>query len=79
MSLLIGLHLSEFSVLRDTQALINQGRYLFPLISLAGLTAAAALTAVPARARPVTLGVGVGALASLSLLSIGLTAARFYA
>ncbi len=78
-SLLIGLHLSEFSVLRDTQVLINQGRYLFPLISLAGLAAAAALTAVPARARPATLGVGVGALASLSLLSIGLTAARFYA
>ena len=78
-SLLVGLHLSEFAVLRDSHALINQGRYLFPLISLAGLAAAAALTAVPARARPATLGVGVGALASLSLLSIGLTAARFYA
>ena len=78
-SLLVGLHLSEFAVLRDSQALINQGRYLFPLISLAGLIAAAALAAIPPRARLATLGVGVGALASLSLLSIGLTAARFYA
>lgn len=79
LSLLVGLHLSEFAVLRDSQGLINQGRYLFPLISLAGLAAAAALTAVPVRARLTALGVGVGALSSLSLLSIGLTAARFYA
>jgi hypothetical protein len=78
-TLLVGLHLSEFAVLRDSHALLNQGRYLFPLISLAGLAAAAALTAVPARARLATLGIEVGALAALSLLSIGLTAARFYA
>ena len=50
-ALLLGLHLSEFAVLRDSQALINQGRYLFPLISLAGLAAAAALTVIPAKAR----------------------------
>ena len=78
-SLLVGLHLSEFAVLRDSHALLNQGRYLFPLISLAGLAAGAMLTVVPARARRATLGIEVGALASLSLLSIGLTAARFYA
>ena len=78
-ALLVGLHLSEFAVLRDTHALINQGRYLFPLISLAGLAAAAALTVVPTRARPGALGASVGVLASLNLLSIGLTAARFYA
>jgi 4-amino-4-deoxy-L-arabinose transferase-like glycosyltransferase len=78
-TLLLGLHLSEFKVLRDTQGLINQGRYLFPLIALAGLAAAAALTVVPARARSVALGAAVGALAVLNLLSIGLTAARFYA
>lgn len=78
-ALLLGLHLSEYAVLRDTSGLINQGRYLFPLIPLAGLAAAAALTVVPARARPGALGGGVGALASLSLLSISLTAGRFYA
>ena len=50
--LLVGLHLSEYAVLRDTNGLINQGRYLFPLIPLAGLAAAAALTVVPERARP---------------------------
>ena len=78
-ALLLGLHLSEFAVLRDSQALINQGRYLFPLISLAGLAAAAALTVIPARARLAVFGAGVGLLAGLSLLSLGLTAARFYA
>lgn len=78
-TLLLGLHLSEFKVLRDTQGLINQGRYLFPLIALAGLATAAALTVVPARARSVALGGALGALAVLNLLSIGLTAARFYA
>ena len=45
--LLLGLHLSEYAVLRETNGLINQGRYLFPLIPLAGLAAAAALTVVP--------------------------------
>ena len=79
LALLLGLHLSEFATLRDSQALINQGRYLFPLISLAGLASAAALTVIPAKARAAVLGTGVGALAILSLLSIGLTAARFYA
>ena len=49
---LVGLHLSEYAVLRDSQALINQGRYLFPLISLAGLATSAALTMIPARAGP---------------------------
>jgi 4-amino-4-deoxy-L-arabinose transferase-like glycosyltransferase len=77
--LLVGLHLSEYAVLRDSHALINQGRYLFPLISLAGLISAAALTAVPTRARPGAVGAGVGALAVLSMFAIGLTAARFYA
>jgi len=78
-ALLGGLHLSEFAVLRDSHALINQGRYLFPLIPLAGLTAAAALTVVPERARLGALGAGVGVLASLNLLALGLTATRFYA
>ena len=59
--------------------LINQGRYLFPLIPLAGLAAAAG-----AHVRPGAGEIGrsrrrVGVLASLSLLSIALTASRFYA
>jgi hypothetical protein len=49
------------------------------LIPLAGLTAAAALTVVPERARLGALGAGVGVLASLNLLALGLTATRFYA
>jgi 4-amino-4-deoxy-L-arabinose transferase-like glycosyltransferase len=78
-TLLFGLHWSEFKMLRDFHLLINQGRYLFPLISLAGLAAAAALTLAPVRVRPAVLGAAVGGLAALELLSMALTATRFYA
>jgi hypothetical protein len=78
-TLLFGVHWSEFRMLRDLHVLINQGRYLFPLISLAGLTLAAALTLVPARSRPAALGAALGGLAALELLSMALTATRFYA
>ena len=78
-ALLLGLHLSEFAVLRDSQALINQGRYLFPLISLAGLAAASALTSDSGAGAPCGFRRGRRPLAGLSLLSLGLTVTRFYA
>ena len=79
MTLLFSVHWTEFRQLTNSGTLLNQGRYLFPLISIAGLAAAAALSLVPARARLTVLGAAVGALGVLELLSIGLTAARFYA
>jgi hypothetical protein len=78
-SLLAGLHWNEFKLMKEGGALVNQGRYLFPLVGLAGLAAAAALTAVPPRWRGPLLGAGLAALGVLELLSIGLVASRFYA
>jgi 4-amino-4-deoxy-L-arabinose transferase-like glycosyltransferase len=77
-SLLVGLHWSEFRVAEGSGGLLSQGRYLFPLLPIAGLIAASALTVVPQRLRPVALGSFVGGLVVLQLFAIGLVATRFY-
>jgi 4-amino-4-deoxy-L-arabinose transferase-like glycosyltransferase len=79
LSLLVGLHWTEYRNIQSSGQLLNQGRYLFPLISLAGLVPAAALTIVPARGRPGALGALIGGLVVLQLFAIGLVATRFYA
>lgn len=56
-----------------------QGRYLLPLVGLAGLVTAAALHALPVRARPFAIAVGLGGLFALQAFSLGLTLERFYA
>jgi 4-amino-4-deoxy-L-arabinose transferase-like glycosyltransferase len=78
LALVIGLHWTEYRLHEKDGALINQGRYLFPLVSLGGLIFAAALASLPARARAPALAAGVGLLAVLELFSIGLVAERFY-
>jgi 4-amino-4-deoxy-L-arabinose transferase-like glycosyltransferase len=77
-SLLVGLHWSEFRIAEGSGGLLSQGRYLFPLLPLAGLIAASALTVVPMRLRPVALGSFVSGLVVLQLFAIGLVATRFY-
>jgi 4-amino-4-deoxy-L-arabinose transferase-like glycosyltransferase len=78
-ALVIGLHWTEYRLAEQNGALINQGRYLFPLVGLGGLIFAAALTSVPERLRQPALAVSVGLLAVLQLFSIALVAERFYA
>jgi 4-amino-4-deoxy-L-arabinose transferase-like glycosyltransferase len=78
-ALLAGLHWNEYKLAQEQGALVNQGRYLFPLIGLAGLTAATVLVPLRARARAVSLGLLVGTLAVLDLFALGLVATRFYA
>jgi hypothetical protein len=75
---MIGLHWNEYKLAQERGVLINQGRYLFPLIGLAGVTTATALTALPPRSRGAVLGVLVGGLAVLDLFAIALVATRFY-
>jgi 4-amino-4-deoxy-L-arabinose transferase-like glycosyltransferase len=75
-ALVIGLHWTEYRL--HDQGLINQGRYLFPLVGLGGLVFAAAVTSVPARARAPVVAGCIGLLAVLELFSIGLVAERFY-
>ncbi|MEA2363951.1 MAG: hypothetical protein QOD71_3096 [Thermoleophilaceae bacterium] len=77
-SLLAGLHWSEYRIAESSGALLSQGRYLFPLISLPGLVAAAALTTVPVRHRATALGAFVGGLVVLQMFAIGLVVTRFY-
>jgi 4-amino-4-deoxy-L-arabinose transferase-like glycosyltransferase len=77
--LMVGLHLNEYRLAEAGGTLTNQGRYLFPLVSLAGLGVAAALIDLPARLRAVGLGAIVGGLFVVQLFAIALVAARFYA
>jgi 4-amino-4-deoxy-L-arabinose transferase-like glycosyltransferase len=78
LALVIGLHWTEYRLAEQNGALINQGRYLFPLVGLGGLVFAAALTSLPVRARAPALALTLGLLAVLQLFSIGLVAERFY-
>lgn len=73
--LLLGLHVTEYKLRSATL----QGRYLFPLASLAGLAVALALRWVPAAARPAATGATVGALVGFQLLSLGFVLSRLYA
>jgi 4-amino-4-deoxy-L-arabinose transferase-like glycosyltransferase len=79
LALLFGLHWNEYKLAEVGGALVNQGRYLFPLIALAGLVPATALTLLQPRARMLALGAFVGLLAVFELFSIALVAGRFYA
>jgi 4-amino-4-deoxy-L-arabinose transferase-like glycosyltransferase len=79
LALLAGLHWNEYKLATEHGVLVNQGRYLFPLIGLAGLATATVIRAVPARSRAAALGVLVGGLSVLDLFAIALVATRFYA
>lgn len=78
-ALLAGLHLTEYRILIDTQTPINQGRYLLPLLPVAGVMLAAALSLLPSRFRGIGTGVVLGGLAGLQLMSLGVVVERFYA
>ena len=77
-SLLAGLHWTEYRLLVLGGLPFNQGRYLLPLLPLAGLAAAAALTLVRPRARGAVLTAGVAALLALQTLALGTVLAHFY-
>ncbi|HEX6651507.1 MAG TPA: DUF2142 domain-containing protein [Thermoleophilaceae bacterium] len=76
--LVAGLHWSEYRLAQGSGVLASQGRYLFPLLPIAGLAVASALTAVPARFRPGALGAFIGGLAAMQLFALALVATRFY-
>ncbi len=78
-TVMAGLHWNEYKLAEEHGALINQGRYLFPMVGLAGLVCAGALTVVAPRRRPLALATFLAALAVLELFSLGNVAARFYA
>ena len=79
LSLLAGLHWTDYHELESGSKGFMQARYLFPLIAVFGAALAAAVSVVPARARPAIAGGTVAALFVFQLFAIGLVAGRFYA
>jgi len=78
-ALLGGLHWTEFQQIARGGGALNQGRYLLPLVGIAGLVVAQALRALPPRWRPHGTATVVGGLLVLQLVALGLMLDRFYA
>ncbi len=78
-TLLAGLHWTEFKMLTGGQGPFNAGRYLLPLAGIAGLAVALAVRTVPPARRPVAVAAALSGLFVLNLVSFGLMIERFYA
>jgi hypothetical protein len=77
-SLPLALHLAEYESLARLKGTINQGRYLLPLLPIAGVATAAALTNLHPTRRVAAAGLVIGAMVVLQLFALGLVAGRFY-
>ena len=73
--LLGGLHLTEYRLRGPT----NQGRYLFPVASLAGMAVVGAVTLLPRRLRSGAVGVVLALLVLYQFACLGLVASHYYA
>lgn len=78
-ALLAGLHWSEYGIISGGGGNVNQGRYLLPLVGIAGLVLALAVRRVAVKWRPLAVGGALGGLMVLQLLSLTLVITRFYA
>jgi 4-amino-4-deoxy-L-arabinose transferase-like glycosyltransferase len=79
LSLLGGLHLTEYRILADQNVVFNQGRYLLPLLPLLGLSVAVALSLTKGRVQQLLAGGLIGFLFVLQVVSLAIVGARFYA
>ena len=79
LTLLAGLHWTEFRTLVGGTGPFNQGRYLLPLIGLMGAAVAASVALVPERRRLTVAGVVLGGLFALQAFSLAIVIGRFYA
>jgi 4-amino-4-deoxy-L-arabinose transferase-like glycosyltransferase len=77
-TLLLGLHWVEFWSLKREEGGQTQGRYLLPLMPIAGVAVAAALSNLRAR-RPTGVALVLAGMVALQCLSLALVAVRFYA
>lgn len=78
-SLVGGLHWTEYKLSVQTGGIFNQGRYLLPLVALGGLVAAQAAHVLPRRWRPLYAATLLSSLFALELLGLAIVAARYYA
>jgi 4-amino-4-deoxy-L-arabinose transferase-like glycosyltransferase len=79
LTLLAGLHWTEYRMLSSGQGPFNNGRYLLPLVGIAGLAVATALRWLRPAARSLGVAGTLAALLVLNVLSLGLCLERFYA
>jgi hypothetical protein len=78
-TLLAGLHWTEFKMLTSGLGPFNVGRYLLPLAGIAGLAVALAARWVPPARRAAVAAAWLTGLFVLNLFSFGLVFERFYA
>ncbi|WP_028057997.1 DUF2142 domain-containing protein [Candidatus Solirubrobacter pratensis] len=78
LSLLAGLHWSDYRIIKGGGS-FNQGRYLLPLIGVAGLVLALAVRRLAPARRPLAVAGVFGGLMLLQVLSIALMVQRYYA
>jgi hypothetical protein len=74
-----GLHWAEFNSLLEGRGGTNQGRYLLPLIPIAGCAVAAGLTNLRLARRPAAAGLVMAGMVALQIFSLAVVAGRFYA
>jgi len=79
LGLLAGLHAAEYKVFSEQGTILNQGRYLLPLVPLLGLAAAGSLSLLEGRRRAAATGVLLAGLFALQIFSLALIAVRFHA
>lgn len=77
--LFIGLHWTEYQQIHAGAGPINQGRYLLPLVGVAGLVVAQGLRRFAPRHRVYAVGTVVGGLMGLQFVALGLLLERYFA
>jgi len=78
-SLVGGLHWEEYHLFKTGHGNFNQGRYLLPLVGLAGLLVAQAVRGLRADHRALAIAGTLGGLFALDAFSLALMLERFYA
>lgn len=79
LSVLGGLHATEYRILQAQGTPFMQGRYLLPLLPVLGVATASALSLARGRLNVGLSGLVIGGLFTLQIFSLGLVAVRFYA
>jgi hypothetical protein len=78
-TLLAGLHWTDYHMLVDNESPFIQGRYLLPVGAVLALVVAQAVRALPARFRTVAIASVLGGLVALQLACLAIVATRYYA
>jgi hypothetical protein len=78
LTLLAGLHRTDFGMYVDDKDPFLQGRYLLPIAPIVALLVAQATRALPPRFRPAGQGVVLAGLVVLQLACLGLVLHRYY-